>query len=122
MEGSNDIWAVYPTMPAPDGDAHSATLGIQNGSIALQYNYNESVVASGLAIRYYMPRCQGLPPDAFGYRCDDTQPRSYIPGVGLIPSLNCDDCVASNISIGFNFTFYGTSYNTVNVSSNGNLQ
>jgi hypothetical protein len=33
-----------------------------------------------------------------------------------------DDGVTNNISIGFNFTFYDTIYNSVNLSSNGNLQ
>ena len=33
-----------------------------------------------------------------------------------------DDIVTSGISIGFNFVFYGSTYNTVNLSSNGNLQ
>ncbi|NUQ69131.1 MAG: hypothetical protein HUU18_12755 [Phycisphaerales bacterium] len=35
---------------------------------------------------------------------------------------NCDDCVQSGISIGFDFNFFENTYNTINISSNGNLQ
>lgn len=35
--------------------------------------------------------------------------------------ISCDDCVQS-VNLPFNVTFYGVSYNSVNVSSNGNLQ
>lgn len=35
--------------------------------------------------------------------------------------ISCDDCTQS-VNLPFNVTFYGVSYNTVNVSSNGNLQ
>jgi hypothetical protein len=35
---------------------------------------------------------------------------------------NCDDCVQSGIPIGFDFTFFDNTYNTLNVSSNGNIQ
>lgn len=35
------------------------------------------------------------------------------------PSLDCGDCVAFNVPIGFDFKFYGNTYNQVDVSSNG---
>ncbi|HST07239.1 MAG TPA: HYR domain-containing protein [Gemmatimonadaceae bacterium] len=35
------------------------------------------------------------------------------------PTIDCGDCVAFNVPIGFDFTFYGRTYNQVDVSSNG---
>lgn len=35
--------------------------------------------------------------------------------------ITCDDCVTS-VTLPFNVTFYGTTYDSVNISSNGNLQ
>jgi hypothetical protein len=64
------------------------------------------------------PRCASIPPDPFGYRCDDTVARPWI--TGTIPIF--DDEEVEPIPIGFTFNFYGNNYTTVNVSSNGNLQ
>ena len=35
------------------------------------------------------------------------------------PAIECGDCVAFNVPIGFSFTFYGKTYDQVDVSSNG---
>ncbi|MBK9188381.1 MAG: hypothetical protein IPM33_05430 [Phycisphaerales bacterium] len=46
-----------------------------------------------------------------------------ISGTGTSSTTGaCDDCVQSGISIGFDFGFFDNTYNTVNISSNGNLQ
>jgi len=46
-----------------------------------------------------------------------------ISGSGISSTTGaCDDCVQSGISIGFDFTFFDNIYNTINISSNGNLQ
>jgi hypothetical protein len=65
-----------------------------------------------------LPRCGA--PDPFGYHCDDTVTRPYIDAT-TNTGINGDDQVVS-IPIGFNFSFYGSSYSQVAVSSNGNLQ
>jgi N-acetylneuraminic acid mutarotase len=70
------------------------------------------------------PRCVPLTPDPFGYDCQDPGPfpvATYVAGV-TDTGINSDDQVVTGIPIGFSFTFYGTAYTTVNVSSNGNLQ
>jgi len=54
VETSNDIWVVYQKMPPPDGSGNSATLGIQNGTIAFPYSFNEPIIQSDLAIRYFV--------------------------------------------------------------------
>jgi hypothetical protein len=67
-------------------------------------------------------RCASIAPDAYGYRCDDSQAgNTYLLG-NINTGITGDDQVATGIPIGFNFTFYGNTYSTVNVSSNGNLQ
>jgi hypothetical protein len=35
------------------------------------------------------------------------------------PTIDCGDCVAFNVPIGFDFNFYGTNYSELDVSSNG---
>jgi len=59
-------------------------------------------------------------PDAFGYRATDDVPFSYvsIAGTGTRVLAGADDLVHL-AGLGFNFTFYGTSYNTVCFSPNG---
>ncbi|MCC7019893.1 MAG: DUF11 domain-containing protein, partial [Ardenticatenales bacterium] len=65
-------------------------------------------------------------PDAFGYRFQDTNPVTggcsfnfiNIASTG-IPIGTGDDSVYSGIPIGFNFTYYGNVFATVNVSTNG---
>jgi subtilisin family serine protease len=57
--------------------------------------------------------------DAFGYRCR-LEATSFVPGDTAL-GLSGDD-VNLNVSMAFPFTFYGTSYTSVNVSTNGNLQ
>lgn len=63
-----------------------------------------------------------LPPrtDPFGYACDNSSTRPWIAAT-TNTGISQDDQVVS-IPIGFSFSFYGNSYTTVNVSSNGNLQ
>jgi len=65
-------------------------------------------------------RCASIPPDPFGYRCDDTVTRPWINAT-INTGIIGDDWVIS-IPIGFSFNFYGQSFTIVNVSSNGNLQ
>lgn len=67
------------------------------------------------------PRCTFLTPDPYNYRCQDPGPYTFIPGA-TDTGLYDDDQVATAIPIGFTFNFYGSDYDTVNVSSNGNLQ
>jgi len=66
-------------------------------------------------------------PDVFGYRWvdnDDPGGPAFdwvdITGIGTpVPFTSGDDNNAQNIPIGFNFPFYGNTYSTVNVCTNG---
>ncbi len=46
---------------------------------------------------------------------------TIVPGTTMVSGSNCDDCV-NPAAIPFPFTFYGNSYSSVNVDSNGTLQ
>ena len=61
--------------------------------------------------------CPG--PDGYGYSCADIT-RGYVAGITDVGN-HCDDC-ATPVTLPFPFTFYGTSYSQVSVSSNGTLQ
>ncbi|HNR45117.1 MAG TPA: hypothetical protein PKH80_08150 [Methanofastidiosum sp.] len=62
-------------------------------------------------------------PDVFGYTYDDTVPYQWIDisTTGTDAGLNCDDC-GTIVPIGFDFKFYGNTYNQVSIVSNGYLQ
>ncbi len=66
-------------------------------------------------------------PDAFGYTwIDSDEPDGpvynwvEINGIGSLVGVTFDDQAVS-VALPFGFTFYGITYNSVNVSSNGNL-
>ena len=68
-------------------------------------------------------------PDAGGYSFLDNADQAGpffnfgdISSAALDIGSNCDDCVVSNQSIGFPFVFYGQTFTTMNISSNGNIQ
>ncbi|MBZ5640818.1 MAG: choice-of-anchor D domain-containing protein [Acidobacteriia bacterium] len=65
-------------------------------------------------------------PDAFGYRWRDSDEPGGpvfdwvdISGVGTPLALNSDDQSVTGIPIGFGFTFYGSTYSTLNANTNG---
>ncbi|HJR09156.1 MAG TPA: carboxypeptidase-like regulatory domain-containing protein [Pyrinomonadaceae bacterium] len=61
------------------------------------------------------------------YRFTSINGASIVPGTTAVTGFNCvtptvgDDCVA-NIQLPFAYMFYGSSFTSANVSSNGNLQ
>ena len=44
------------------------------------------------------------------------------PGPFANRGPNCDDCVSTGLPVGFTFSFFGTSYTTFNLSSNGFIE
>jgi len=50
-----------------------------------------------------------------------TIPFSWSTISGTSADVACDDCISGAIPIGFNFCFYGTTYTSVYISSNGFL-
>src|SRR5262249_44966729 len=56
-----------------------------------------------------------------GYTVVTSLGNAIIPGTALVPGTNCDDCTQP-VAFPFPVTFYGTTYASANVSSNGNLQ
>jgi hypothetical protein len=58
----------------------------------------------------------------FSYRDISSSGNRIIPDVPPATETDDDDSVVAGVPLGFSFTFYGTVYSSVNVSSNGNLQ
>jgi len=56
-----------------------------------------------------------------GYTVSTSTGNTLVPGTTFVPGSRCDDCMSS-VALPFPFTFYGTTFNSVNASSNGNLQ
>lgn len=56
--------------------------------------------------------------DDFGYACDDTGNFNWIPGDTLFPLVGDD--ASMPLPLPFPFTFYGQTYNTIYISTNGN--
>jgi hypothetical protein len=69
-------------------------------------------------------------PDGFGYTFIDSNevggPAFAYQDIRITGTMSTisssDDAVQTGVAIGFTFTFYGTAYTLVNISSNGNLQ
>ncbi len=65
-------------------------------------------------------------PDGFGYRWADSDGAGGpafdwvdISGVGAIAISGCDNCNVGSFDLGFDFDFYGETFNQVRISSNG---
>lgn len=59
LNENGDVQTMYKDVASGDGleMGNSATVGIENqtGTVALQYSYNEGVLSTGLAVRYFKP-------------------------------------------------------------------
>ena len=70
LNENGDVQTMYKDIAAGDGleMGSSATVGIENqaGTVALQYAFNEAVLSTGLAVRYYVPGGDTEPPSTPG--------------------------------------------------------
>jgi hypothetical protein len=103
-----------------------ATIGIenQNGTVGLTANFNGAgwQVGDFSTIRFTHPRPTSGGPDAFGYTWmssdDPAAPPAVSYDVGTSLGITGDD-QAVDISLPFDFPFYGNTYPGVRVTSNG---
>ncbi len=146
-EDSTDIDVVYANVPE---NGASATIGTQDGAGTFtQFACNSGGISSGTSLTFTCvpagacctangcsimtaANCGGAGGqyNGDGTSCG-TDSYTFSPG-GAFSSIagsgsllatvsDCDDCTES-VSLPFSFTFYGNTYSSVNVSSNGNLQ
>jgi len=128
LVSNGDVYVSYKDL---SGTVTSSTVGIQDGSLALQVTYNGSNSghpAAGSTIYFKAPRSaaghQGGP-DGGGYRWIDSHVSggpSYLwydrDNTWTDLGINGDD-VGKWVTLPFNVNFYGQSYSRVYVSSNG---
>src|SRR6266542_860252 len=109
-EATGQISFVYGTMTSDT----SGTIGMQGSGTGPRREYSCNTagnVPSGRRVDY------NPSPD---YANDLERGQSIVPGTDDTGN-HCDDCTTT-ISLPFPFTFFGNSYTSANVSSNGNLQ
>jgi hypothetical protein len=107
--------------------------GYSNLNVGLVTNYNVTGLTCGTTY-YYRVRAVGCASSPNSNVITVTTsaccPTSYAVTTisfswstisGTSAGVNCDDCVSGAIPIGFNFCFYGTTYTSVYISSNGFL-
>src|SRR6266496_4084879 len=96
---------------------------IKNPSVALpatRVSSDRQIGGSGVSANV-------LGSGSFGSSSSGSLPTYTVAAVSYAPEAaptlgkgpNCDDCLMSNIPMGFNFTFFGKVYDKINIGSNG---
>ncbi len=107
---TTDANGVYTFPAVPDGTyTFVATYGNCASSLS-----KSKVVNGPETLNFALTRVT----DTYGHKCD-LVPSTWVAGTTLVP-LTGDD-VSAAVPLPFSFSFYGTSYATANVSSNGHL-
>ena len=148
VESTNNVWILYQdtafgTTSCDSGI--SATSGIENaaGTAGNLYSYNASNLTSGKNLHFWpsavSPTNTPVPPTATftplpptatntpgtcpnqsgGYCRTDNETRSWIAGT-TNQAITGDD-TTKTVTLPFSFTFMGTAYTSVKISSNGNI-
>jgi hypothetical protein len=106
-------WTEFQSMPSTYFRNFSAAGGGNLHAIPQAYNF--------MYIAPPMPtpnRCASIPPDPYGYRCDDTVSRPWITATWPVDWSNG----MATLPLYFTFQFYGDDYTEVNADPSGNLQ
>ena len=130
--------SIATTLNIPAADTRTLTLGNTGGS-DLNYTIGTLITALSVPVYEYLDADPGKDeadtrpgilgsggPDMFGYTWRDSDEPGGpvfdwvdITGIGTLLALNGDDQNLAGVPVGFDFPFYGNTFNTVNVSSNG---
>ncbi len=149
-ETSNHVWILYQDTlfgDAAGDNGVSATSGLENaaGTDGNLYSYNTAALTNGKVLHFWPsggtsptntpvpptntpvpPTNTPVPPTATpsgctpvaGYCKSDNETRVWLDGT-TNQSITGDDAT-KNVALPFAFTFAGTSYSSINISSNGN--
>ncbi len=131
-----DPASLSATLPIPTSQVQTLTIENRGGS---DLNYVVGTVLKPASVAVYDPLLLGKEetdprpgirgtggPDAFGYTWRDSDEPGGpgfdwvdITTIGTLLPLTGDDANQAGVPIGFEFPFYGTNFNTVNVCTNG---
>ena len=128
--------SITSTLPIPGTETQTLTLHNDGGS-NLDFVVGTNLTAQAVPQYEELALPKGDPdprqgvlgnggPDVFGYTwrdSDDPNGPSFdwvdITTIGTLLTLTGDDAIATGIPLGFGFPFYGGTFNTVNVNTNG---
>ena len=118
------VTIVGTTIPPATTDANGAYSfpAVPNGSYTIMATYggcatssSQSKVVNGPeTLNFILTRVT----DTYGHRCS-LATTTWVPGTTLLPLTGDDNSAV--VTLPFSFSFYGTSYGTANVSTNGHL-
>ncbi len=104
-----DAFGAYSFPEVPEGSYQIQS----SAGRCLAPETQDIVVEYDIAVNFALQR----PVDAFGYACDDMVAFAWIPGATLTELTGDDETMP--LTLPFPFTFYGTRYTTIHVSTNG---
>ncbi|MEO0220924.1 MAG: T9SS type A sorting domain-containing protein [candidate division WOR-3 bacterium] len=90
---------------------------VGSGAVEIKGPFKDPLVKKETGQREVQPLAIGGP-DAYGYIWDDGVAYEWLNGTSIISGSACDDCVFT-ISLPFPVTFYGNTYTSITVSTNG---
>ena len=132
-EPSPNIQVIYGAMNA---NSQTATVGLQNsdGSQTVSFMCHTAMFLTNVRVTYGLGQCPtatatatatATPVPTCGpgadYEWTSTSNSELVGGTTLVPGSQVDDA-ALPIQLPFTYVFYGHPYNSVNASTNGNLQ
>lgn len=127
-----------PAAPVEPSQSPAGMVGSDSGPVLVEFTVPDSLknpgssaisastTSTSLGPSFSLMHAQSMSADISTSTASSTATTvPYAPEPALAPATAqvgrkwCDDCVLTNVPIGFTFRFYGSDYTTLNISSNG---